>query len=197
MADGRILAPPARGSPGQGWEVSQPLLGMIHFPFFQGRRPRFKMQLHHCPESGSGCGERPACLQPQVPLTLERPWPGLSTGEERCPWFQSTCSPTIVVLLEVESHFAKVKTSISKKHPPPAKKRLKSHTHTHTHTHTHHPRLKKGEQEAALAHLRVHAVRSWAATPSAETDHLAFCQGEATGRPQPIRPRAQGPSTQP
>ena len=40
-------------------------------------------------------------------------------------------------------------------------------------------------------------MRSWAATPSAETDHLAFCQGEATGRPQPIRPRAQGPSTQP
>lgn len=149
------------------------------------------MQPHRCPESGSGCGERLACLQPQVPWLWKRPWPGLSAREERCPWFQSTCNPTIIVLLEVESHPAKSENFNLKKNTLPwLKKRLKSHTHTHTHTNL--PRLKKEEQEAALVHARVHAVRS-----SAETDHLAFCRGEATGRPQPgqaCRPRAPAPS---
>lgn len=135
VADGGVPAPLARGNPGQGQEVSQPLLGMAHFPFFSrgadpGSRRSPPSVLSQVLAVARG---QPAC-GPGSPWLWKRPWPGLSAREERCPWFQSTCDPTIIVLLEVESHPTKSENFNLKKTPSPGekKKRLKSHTHTHT-----------------------------------------------------------------
>ena len=134
---------------------------------------------------------RPAC-SPRSPWLWRDPGLAYLPVKRGVRGSKVPAAPLLLSCLRLSLTSPKVKLQSQKKHPPPAKKKLKSHTHTHTHL----PRLKKEEQEANLVHARVHAVQSWAATPSAETDHLALSGGGHRPPPadQACRPRAPAPS---
>lgn len=125
VADGGILAPRPEVARGRGGRCPTPF-GNYPFPFFSrgtdpGSRCSPTAVLSQVLAVARG---RPAC-SPRSPWLWKRPWPGLSAREERCPWFQSTCNPTIIVLLEVESHPAKSENFNLKKNTLP---RLKKKT---------------------------------------------------------------------